>query len=221
MNTPSSFRTMARPLATNPSPPRAFLIVAWRFGLPAILAGCALTAGAAAGGGDLEKTQKLVAVLQSQAPLFDKARACQRLGEIGSKEAVPALAGLLADEHLSAYARSGLEGIPDPSAAAALRTALGTVKGGLLAGVINSLGVLRDSEAVGALRPLAEDPASGVAKEALLALGRIATADSIPIPPAGPRRRTRGSPRRRRGGVSPGGRETVGRRPCRNGGDTQ
>jgi len=183
MNTPSTFRTMARPLAPNPNPNplRTFLVVAWRFGLPAILAGCALTAGAAAGGGNLEKTQKLAAVLQSQAPLFDKARACQQLGEIGSKEAVPALAGLLADEQLSAYARSGLEGIPDPSAAAALRTALGTVKGALLAGVINSLGVLRDSEAVGALRPLAQDPASGVAKEALLALGRIATGDSIPI----------------------------------------
>ncbi len=158
-----------------------FWIMAWRLGLPAILAGCVLSARAAAGGGDPERTQKLVAVLQSEAPLFDKARACQQLGEIGTREAVPALAKLLADEHLGAYARSGLEGIPDPSAAAALRTALGTVKGSLLAGVINSLGVLRDPQAVGALRPLAEDSTSGVAKEALLALGRIATAESIPL----------------------------------------
>jgi len=158
-----------------------FRIMAWRLGLPAILAGCALSSHAAAGGGNPERTKELAAVLQSQAPLFDKARACQQLGEIGGKEAVPALAELLADEHLSAYARSGLEGIPDPSAAAALRTALGTVKGSLLAGVINSLGVLRDSQAVDALRPFAEDPASGVAKEALLALGRIATGQSIPI----------------------------------------
>jgi HEAT repeat protein len=156
-------------------------ITAWRLGLAAILAGCLLTARAAADGGNAERTKELVAVLQSQAPLFDKARACQQLGEIGTKEAVPALAELLADEHLGAYARSGLEGIPDPSAAAALRAALGTVKGSLLAGVINSLGVLRDSQAVGALRPLAEEPASGVAKEALLALGRIATGQSIPI----------------------------------------
>ena len=156
-------------------------ITPWRLGLPAILAGCALTAGAAAGPGNPQRTQELAAVLQSQAQLFDKARACQQLGEIGTREAVPALAGLLADEHLSAYARSGLEGIPDPSAAAALRAALSTVKGDLLAGVINSLGVLRDSQAAGALRPLAEDPASGVAKEALLALGRIATDESIVI----------------------------------------
>jgi HEAT repeat protein len=146
-----------------------------------ILAGCVLMARAAAGGGNAERTKELVAVLESPAPLFEKARACQQLGEIGAKEAVPALARLLPDEHLSAYARSGLEGIADPSAALALRTALGAVKGSLLAGVINSLGVLRDPQAVAALRPLAEDPASGVAKEALLALGRIANAESIPI----------------------------------------
>jgi HEAT repeat protein len=136
---------------------------------------------APAAGGDPEKTQKLIAVLQSEAALFDKARACQQLGEIGTKEAVPALAALLADEHLSAYARSGLEGIPDPSAAEALRAATGTLKGNLLAGAINSLGVLRDAKAVPILRKLAAEPASGVAKEALLALGRISTSESISV----------------------------------------
>jgi len=161
--------------------PWIFRTTAWRLALAAMLAGCVLSARAADGGGNPERTKELAAVLRSQAPLFEKARACQQLGEIGTKEAVPALAELLSDEHLSAYARSGLEGIPDPSAALALRTALGTVKGSLLAGVINSLGVLRDSQAVAALRPLAENPASGVAKEALLALGRIAAGDSIPI----------------------------------------
>ncbi len=140
-----------------------------------------MTGGVVANAGNPERTKELIAVLQSQAPLFEKARACQQLGEIGTKEAVPALAALLDDEHLSAYARSGLEGIPDPSAAAALRSALGTVKGTQLAGVINSIGVLRDAQAIGALRPLAENPASGVAKEALLALGRIGDGKSIQI----------------------------------------
>ena len=93
-------------------------------------------------------TKKLIAVLQSDAPLFEKARACQQLGEIGTPEAVPVLAGLLTDPKLSAYARSGLEGIPDPSAAAALRDAMQKMKGPLLAGVVNSLGVLRDPQAV-------------------------------------------------------------------------
>jgi HEAT repeat protein len=159
----------------------SFRTMSWRLGLPAILIAGALGAAAAEAGAHPERTRQLAAILHSQAPLFEKARACQQLGEIGDREAVPALAELLPDAHLSAYARSGLEGIPDPSAAAALRTALGTVKGSLLAGVVNSLGVLRDAQAVSALRPLAEDPASGVAKEALLALGRIASGESITI----------------------------------------
>lgn len=126
------------------------------------------------------QTSELIAILrQADASLHDRARACQQLGEFGGKEAVPALAALLADQHLSAYARSGLEGIPDPTAAAALRTALASLKGNSLIGVINSLGVLRDSHAVGPLSKLANDPSSGAAKESLLALGRISTPDAI------------------------------------------
>lgn len=131
--------------------------------------------------GNAEKTQKLIDVLHSNATLFEKARACQQLGEIGTREAIPALAALLPDLHLSAYARSGLEGIPDPEAAAALRAALGTVKAQLLAGVINSLGTLRDAKATGRLSQLGVDPASGVSKEALLALGNISTRESIRV----------------------------------------
>lgn len=126
-----------------------------------------------------ERTKSLIAVLNSDAPLFEKARACQQLGEVGTAEAVPALARLLADPGLSAYARSGLEGIPDPSAAAALRNAAQTLHGPLLAGVVNSLGALRDDQAVEVLARLAADQASGVGKEALLALGNISNSESI------------------------------------------
>ncbi|MCU0872392.1 MAG: hypothetical protein MUE50_08600, partial [Pirellulaceae bacterium] len=118
----------------------------------------------------------LIAVLQSSdAATFDKARACQQLTALGDKESVPALAALLADERLASHARSALEMIADPSAAAALRESLGRLQGKLLAGVVNSLGVRRDAEAVGALQKLATDRSSGVADEALMALGRIAT----------------------------------------------
>lgn len=129
--------------------------------------------------GDAERTKKLIEVLKSDADVFSKARACQQVGEFGTAEAVPALAALLGDEKLAAYARSGLENIPDPSAAAALRAALGTLEGARLAGVVTSLGVLRDTQAVGALQKLAADPAKGVVKEALFALGRIADTSSI------------------------------------------
>ena len=150
-----------------------------RFVLLTMAAGCLLLSNATAADGNAEKTQKLIGVLQSNAPLFEKARACQQLGEFGDAQAVPALAALLADEHLSAYARSGLEGIPDPSAAETLRTATATLKGNQLKGVINSLGVLRDAKAVGLLKKLAGDPASGAAKEAMLALGCIGTVEAI------------------------------------------
>ena len=112
---------------------------------------------------------------------FDKARACQQLAVLGSKEAVPALADLLADEKLAAYARCGLESIADPAADDALRAALGRLHGKLLAGVVNSIGVRRDAKAVGALAKIAADASSGAAAEALTALGRIATPEAVEI----------------------------------------
>jgi HEAT repeat protein len=145
--------------------------------LLAAAAACLLNSTALAAGTP-DRAKMLIAVLQSDAGLFEKARACQQLGEIGDKEAVPALAALLGDAHLSAYARSGLEGIPDPSAAEVLLAAAGALKGNLRAGVINSLGVLRVSKATALLMSLAANPESGAAKEALLALGRIATDES-------------------------------------------
>lgn len=124
----------------------------------------------------------LIAVLKrSDASLHEKARACQQLGEFGTREAVPALAALLPDKELSAYARSGLEAIPDPAAADALRAALRTLKGDLLIGAVNSLGVLRDKASVDALSRLATDPRSGAAKQALLALGRISTTKAVAV----------------------------------------
>ena len=64
----------------------------------ALLAAFVLTESVFAQDGNSGKTKELTAILASSAPLFDKARACQRLGEIGDKTAVPALARLLSDE---------------------------------------------------------------------------------------------------------------------------
>ena len=60
---------------------------------------------------------------------FQKAKACQRVGELGPREAVPALSALLSHEHLNTYARYGLEPIADPSADDALRAGLSKLKG--------------------------------------------------------------------------------------------
>jgi len=146
--------------------------------LPALVA----AENAPTGGGGIPKpdqTPKLIAVLQSEAAQGDKARACQQLAIMGTKEAVAALAALLPDEQLSNYARCGLEPIADPSADDALREALGTLQGKLLIGVVNSIGVRRDPRAVEGLLKLARNRASGAAPEALLALGRLATPEAL------------------------------------------
>ena len=121
---------------------------------------------------------KLLAVLKSDATLPEKAEACRDLASVGTKAAVAPLAALLGDEQLAHMARYGLENIPDPAAGEALRAALGQLKGRLLAGVISSLGVRRDAQAVGPLAKLLGDADSEVAAAAAMALGKIGSASA-------------------------------------------
>ncbi len=125
-----------------------------------------------------EQEAKLIAVLKSEGTLKEKVDACRQLAAIGTKEAVPALAALLGDEKLSHMARYGLEPIPDPSVDDALRDALGRLKGRSLVGVIGSLGVRRDAQAVAPLTSLLKDPDPTAAQAAARALGRIGTPDA-------------------------------------------
>lgn len=104
---------------------------------------------------------------------FRKAKACVRIGELGAKEGVPALSALLADEHMSAYARYGLEPISDPTADDALRAALPKLKGTLLIGVVNSIGKRRDAKASPALVKMILGQDSDLARAAAAALGSI------------------------------------------------
>ena len=123
--------------------------------------------------------EQAAGVLASEAGPQEKALACLRLAAVGGAGSVPALADLLGDEQLADYARSGLEAIADPAAAKALREAAGRLTGRPLVGVVNSLGVRRDAEAVPVLRGLVRDPARGAAPEALAALGSIASPESV------------------------------------------
>jgi HEAT repeat protein len=104
---------------------------------------------------------------------FQKAKACQRIGELGPRDAVPALSALLSNEHLNTYARYGLEPIDDPSADGALRAGLSKLKGNLLIGVINSIGKRRDAKAGPALAKMIYDADGDVARAAAGALGSI------------------------------------------------
>ena len=121
-----------------------------------------------------QQTQRtLIEVLQSDAAPQDKAITCKRLAIYGGKDAVPALAKLLSDEKLASWARTALEAIPDPAADAALRQAVGKLQGRLLVGVINSIGVRRDANAVDVLAGRLKDADPQVASAAAVALGRI------------------------------------------------
>jgi len=104
---------------------------------------------------------------------FQKAKACQRLARVGTKDAVPAMTALLGDPKLSTYARNGLQSIADSSADNALRNSIPKLKGTLLIGVINSIGYRKDPKAVGVLAPLLSDSDSGVAQASAAALGHI------------------------------------------------
>jgi HEAT repeat protein len=116
----------------------------------------------------------LIGVLTSGSSTeFQKAKACQRIGELAPKEAVPALTPLLGDEHLNTYARDGLETIADGSAGDALRAALPKLKGNLLIGVINSIGKRRDAKASPELVVMMYGSDADVARAAAAALGSI------------------------------------------------
>lgn len=125
-----------------------------------------------------DKEARLVAVLQSEAPKADKALACKLLAIDGSSVAVPELAKLLPDEQLSSWARIALEAIPAPEADEALRQATESVQGRLLVGVINSIGVRRDAQAVDVLAKRLHDSDSAVGSAAAVALGHIGGADA-------------------------------------------
>jgi HEAT repeat protein len=139
----------------------------------------ALLAAAAAGplqaqsASHKEEERKLIGVLQSSAPLFEKAKACQRLAVIATGDAVPALAALLGDEALAHYARFGLEPIPDPAVDEALRAATAKLKGKLLVGAINSIGARRDAKSLPRLIELLGDADAEVRAAAAAAIGCV------------------------------------------------
>lgn len=110
---------------------------------------------------------------------FQKAKACQRAGELGVKEAIPVLAAMLGDEHLSVYARYGLEPMPDPAADEALRSAMTKLKGVRLIGVINSIGKRRDAKAAPALVKMMHGADLDLARASAAALGAIGDAKDL------------------------------------------
>ncbi|MDR0520966.1 MAG: DUF1080 domain-containing protein [Planctomycetaceae bacterium] len=139
--------------------------------------------------------EKHLAVLQSAADaanpddkqLGEAAAAALKLGEWGTVEAVPALKKLLANEKLNTVVRSALINIPkgagdnpaDSIGVNTLRESLAVLKGKNLAGVIESLGWLRDAKSEAELVKLTKSDDLLVAQAAVLALGKIASEESV------------------------------------------
>jgi HEAT repeat protein len=128
-----------------------------------------------------EKQRKLIAILQSDAPPQDKAIPCKQLAIYGDKDAVPALAPLLADKDLTSWARIALEAIPGPEADEALRAAVPKLSGLLLIGTINSIGVRRDARAVPVLAGKLSDADRDVVAAAAVALGKIGGTEAAKV----------------------------------------
>ncbi|MFY7878264.1 MAG: HEAT repeat domain-containing protein, partial [Pirellula sp.] len=124
---------------------------------------------------------ELIAILQSDGAAADKAMACKRLAIYGSEKCVTDVGKLLRDEQLSSWARITLEAIPGKESSQVLREAASSVKGRLLIGVLNSIGVRRDVDSVDVLAMHVTDSDAGVASAAAVALGRIGTETSTEV----------------------------------------
>jgi HEAT repeat protein len=109
----------------------------------------------------------------SSSTFFQKAIACKRLYMIGNREAIPALAAQLGEERMGHYARFALEPMPDPQVDVVFREALGNLQGPVLIGVLTSIGVRRDPEAVEPVAELMTNSDVDVARAACATLGTI------------------------------------------------
>jgi len=121
------------------------------------------------------KNPNLINVLKSDASFKDKSDACRDLAVQGGKDAIPVLAPMLLDEKLSHLARMALEPMPFPEAGQVLRDALGKASNPIKVGIMNSLAMRADEQAVPAMVASLADADPTVAQTAALSLGMIAT----------------------------------------------
>jgi len=138
--------------------------------------------GDAAARADLER--RLAALLPAASSRAALDYICRKLSLIGTAASVPALAALLPDKDRSHMARFALERINAPEAAAALRSALGSLQGDLRIGMISSLAGRGDTAAVPLLATLLRGD-SRTAVAAADALGMMHTPEAAQVLAAG------------------------------------
>ncbi|MBN2451762.1 MAG: HEAT repeat domain-containing protein [Lentisphaeria bacterium] len=121
---------------------------------------------------------QLAAVLGPESTRAAKEYACRKLAVFGTETSVPAAAALLADPELAHMARWVLERIPGNAAGAAMRKALPDTSAATRIGILHSLGMRRDREAVPAVAAWLGDADVAVATAAAGALGEIGTEEA-------------------------------------------
>jgi HEAT repeat protein len=121
--------------------------------------------------GRAECEAKLLAFLKSPASPAARTIASRHLRFIAGDTAVPALQAMLTDDKSADLALYALQGIAGAAAERALVQTLGATTGATKLAVIAALGERRSREAVPALVPLLQQPAT--AGPAAIALGRI------------------------------------------------
>jgi HEAT repeat protein len=146
------------------------------------------------------KQTRLLNALKSPELTAEKAAAFEELAAFGTREVIPVLAPMLSDEKLAHYARFALEANPDPAVDELFRQSLDQLSGNLLIGVINSIGVRRDVQAIAALAARLTHENTEVADAAAHALGCIATPEAGDTLAAG----LAASPAPRRAGIGRG-----------------
>ncbi len=128
-----------------------------------------------------EAEKLLCQQLSAKVSLSVKDFLCQQLSLIGSHESLPALEPLLASAETANIARYALERIPGKEVDALLRKHLaGSATAGKI-GIINSLGIRRDSESIPVLEGLVDHSDAGVAAAAVAALGKIGGPQALDI----------------------------------------
>ena len=128
---------------------------------------------------DDAEAARLAVLRDANASLYAKTLACKELAQTGTAASVPTLGAMLLDESLSHPARIALLQIPGPEATEALCNALPNAKGGVLIGIIGTLGERRDAAAVSHLIPFLADPDQKVIYATAVALGKIGDADAL------------------------------------------
>jgi len=116
---------------------------------------------------------ELLPVLGSDASLEAQRFTARLLAEVGTPEAVPALAALVPDPATNDFAVKALETMPFQEAGAALREAAGKVSGLDQVAVIQALARRGEPEALGVLGRLVHNDDIQVATAAVIAVGEI------------------------------------------------